>query len=487
MAGCSQYAAAFGYEFYIVAVSADSIDFANVTGGIGPGGFIDPTATVPSTTKIEEGATPDSIMAGTPGTNVVFNGGFNQTVFKTRGITNASLDSDTNTEESISYQEEGRGFDQSVAIGKSWNFTLDGITPAEDATYKTLRLLEKNGVPGQLKCKIARVGPTSTTEAIYGYATITNFTETVEAGGIVSWSIEFKGHGPIAIELDNTNSFIAQGPIRTLAITAGGSNLKDGTYPDIALTGGSGNGLATADFTISSGVASVVQLVNKGNGYELFDELSANLQGSDVTGLINGLSINSQGLGINESQPSGFFENMPITNGSGSGGTVSLTLANGIVTGVSVDDSGSGYVQGDIVTLLNELPGLPNPTYGEALSLSSLTVGNAYENTSYTNIAATGGSGSNLTFDITVSSGQVSLVTINNGGTGYVYGDIVSAYLNPQDQTVPVSEWSVVIETVDDTEILDATEPIFEVSSVFTGEGIHTDPTIRVTSILDSN
>jgi len=487
MAGCSQYAAAFGYEFYIVPVSADSIDFATVAGGIEPGGFIDPTTTVPSTVEIVEGNTPDVILAGTPGTDIVYNGGPSQTVFKARGITNASLDSDTNTESSISYQEEGRGYDQSVAIGKSWNITLDGITPAEDSTYKTLRLLEKNGVPGQLKCKIGRVGPISTTEAIYGYATIINFNESVAAGGIVSWSVELKGHGPIAIDLDNTNTTNTHGPIKALAITAGGSNLKDGTYPDIALTGGSGNGLATADFTVSSGVASVVQLINKGDSYALFDDLSADLQGADVNGLINGLSINSQGFGIDENQASGFYQNIPITNGSGSGGAVSLTLSGGIVTSVSIAATGSGYAQGDIVTTLNELPGLANPTYGEALTLSNLTVGADYENTSYTNVAATGGSGTNLTFDITISSGEVSLVTINNGGTGYTAGDIVSASLNPQDSTIPVTEWSVELDTVDETQTLDAIEPIFEVTSVLTGEGNHTDPTIRVTAILDND
>lgn len=489
MAGCSQYAAAFGYEFYIVPVSAESIDFATIAGGLEPGGFINPAASISNTIKIEEGATPDQILAGSPGANIVYDGltVTTETVFKARGITNAGLESDTGTESTISYQEEGRGFDQSVAVSKNWNIGIDGITPTDDATYKLLRLLEKNGVPGQLKCKVGRVGPNSTTEAIYGFATVVSFSESVAAGGIVSWSIELQGHGPISIDLDNTNTTNTYGPIKTIGISTAGSNLKDGTFPDVALTGGNGDGLATADFTVSSGTVSVVQLVNKGDSYALFDDLGADLQGADVSGIIDGLSINSQGFGIDENQPFEYYQDVPLTGGNGSGGSATITISGGIVTSVSVNSAGNGYSQGDTLTTLNEMPGLPNPLYGEAQTITNLSVGADYEDTSYTNIAATGGSGQNLTFNITTTSGQVSLVTINNNGTGYSVGDTVSAVLNPQDSTVPATEWSVDIETVDDSSTLNATEPIFSVSSVLTGEGIHTDPVIRVTNILDND
>jgi hypothetical protein len=41
--------------------------------------------------------------------------------------------------------------------------------------------------------------------------------------------------------------------------------------------------------------------------------------------------------------------------------------------------------------------------------------------------------------------------------------------------------------TTDTEETLDATEPIFEVTSVMSGEALHTDAVIRVTSIQDNN
>ena len=73
-----------------------------------------------------------------------------------------------------------------------------------DAAYKVVRLLEQGAVDGSLKAKVARVGPTGTTEAVYGYGTLTNFSESVEAGSIVSYSIEIAGYGPYALDLDNT-------------------------------------------------------------------------------------------------------------------------------------------------------------------------------------------------------------------------------------------------------------------------------------------
>ncbi len=489
MAACNQYAAAFGYEFYIVPVSAESVDFATVSGGLEPGGFIDPGSNIPNDIRILEGATPDEILAGNPGVNIVYDGVSvtTETVLRARGISNAGLESDTGTESLVSYQDDGRGFDQSLAVSKNWNININAVTPKGDAAYKTLRLLEKNAVSGQLKCKIGRIGPNSTTESIYGYATVNSFSEQNEAGEVVSWSVNLEGHGPIEIHLDNTNTTNIHGPVKTLAIANTGANLKDGTYPDIALTGGNGNGLATADFTVMNGAVSVVQIVNRGDSYSVFDDLGADLQGADVSGLITGLSINSQGFGIDETQPSAYYLNVPLTNGTGTGGAASITVSGGIVTAVSIYQAGSGYTQGDIITTLSQLQGVANPLYGEVQTLNNLIVGSGYETTTYTNIAATGGSGQNLTFDISMSNGSVSLVTVNNQGTGYSVGDTLTATLNAQDSSIPPTPWSVDVLTIDDAETLEATEPIFEVTSVMSGEASHTDPKIRVTSIQDNN
>lgn len=203
---CSQYAAAFGYEVYLVPVASCGIDLSGVTGGIGTGAgsFINTATVLASSTKIEAGL-PGEILAGDPGENIVFDDNTvpDQTVVKLTGLANAALETDTGTETVQTYDTEARGFDQNVALSKSWTLSLEGMSQFSDAGYKVLRLLEAGAVDGGLKVKIGRIGPTGTSEAVYGYATLTNYSESVEAGTIVSWSIECQGYGPYALDLDN--------------------------------------------------------------------------------------------------------------------------------------------------------------------------------------------------------------------------------------------------------------------------------------------
>jgi hypothetical protein len=208
MASCSQYSAAFGYQVFITPVSACGVDLNSVTGGVGAGGFIDPTALAPATEKIVEGASAAEILLGDPGTNIVYDNDAvtTETVFKLLGLTNAALETDTSSETVTTYDTESKGFDQNVATSKSWSLSLEGVSQFGDSAYKALRLLELNSVAGSLKCKIGRIGPSGTVESVYGYVTLTNFSESVEAGSIVSWSVTATGYGPISIDLDNSAS-----------------------------------------------------------------------------------------------------------------------------------------------------------------------------------------------------------------------------------------------------------------------------------------
>lgn len=71
----------------------------------------------------------------------------------------------------------------------------------------------------------------------------------------------------------------------------------------------------------------------------------------------------------------------------------------------------------------------PTIVQGEIGSLGNLTnVGSSYVPGTYSEVSLTGGSGSDATATITVnSSGNVSVVTLNNGGQFYVVGDVLSA------------------------------------------------------------
>lgn len=191
---------------YLIPVQACGVSLANVTGGIKANGFINPTTTLDSETAINAG-TPGQILSGSGASaaNIVYDGTAvtAETVIKLTGLTNAALETDTGSETVTTYDTDSKGFDQNVAVSKSWSLSLEGLSQFSDAGYKVLRLLEQGAVDGSLKCKIGRVGPTGTTEAVYGYATLTGFSESIEAGSIVSWSVTAEGYGPYALDLDN--------------------------------------------------------------------------------------------------------------------------------------------------------------------------------------------------------------------------------------------------------------------------------------------
>ncbi len=118
------------------------------------------------------------------------------------GLTNASLETDTNAEEVLTYDNENLGFNISIPTSKSWSLSLAGVADFKDAGYQILRLTEQNTVVDNLRVKIVRVGPTGTDETVYGYGTLTGYTESVEAGSIVSWEAGLVGYGPYRIDLD---------------------------------------------------------------------------------------------------------------------------------------------------------------------------------------------------------------------------------------------------------------------------------------------
>ncbi len=69
----------------------------------------------------------------------------------------------------------------------------------------------------------------------------------------------------------------------------------------------------------------------------------------------------------------------------------------------------------------------PSIVQGIVTNLGSLFGGSGYANGIYQDVPMTGGSGSNLTADITVVGNTITAVAIQDGGVGYLVGDIVSA------------------------------------------------------------
>jgi len=74
---------------------------------------------------------------------------------------------------------------------------------------------------------------------------------------------------------------------------------------------------------------------------------------------------------------------------------------------------------------------------GPVLTVDNLLGGTGYANA--TNVATTGGSGTGLTVDIAVAAGVIVAVAINNAGTGYAVGDIITVTGGNNDGTFDVA------------------------------------------------
>ena len=189
--------------------------------------------------------------------------------------------------------------------------------------------------------------------------------------------------------------------ITSLALTNAGTGYTNGTYYAIPLTGGTGSG-ATATITVSGGVVTSVYSVAPGTGYTLGDVLSAtaaNLGGTGsgfsttastgsiasltvVNGIVTAATITTSGTGYTSGDyltcnptaiggtntgaitsfptfnagsgyVSGAYYGVPLTGGTGTGATATITVAGGVVSAVTIVSAGTGYTFGDVLTTAN--------------------------------------------------------------------------------------------------------------------------------------
>ena len=186
--------AAFGYDFYIVPLDSSSVDVTFGDGSVTAATFMD-------TSTLASGAVSYANGIFTVGADTFDMDGTDKPV-RLAGLTQASLETDTGSEDVYTYDDESKGFNQAVATTKSFNLSLAGIADFKDVGYQVLRLTEANTVADSLRVKVLRVGPTGTVETIYGYGTLMGYTESNEVTSIVSWECSITGYGPYQLELD---------------------------------------------------------------------------------------------------------------------------------------------------------------------------------------------------------------------------------------------------------------------------------------------
>lgn len=116
------------------------------------------------------------------------------------GLTNCAPSESEGEETVITYDDEAKSFDTSVATSKSMSWSLEGVTNHSDAAYKLMRIAAKESVREGLMVKYARIGPVGFNETSYGYGRFTGFEESPAAGEIVKYSTTVRAYGPYELE-----------------------------------------------------------------------------------------------------------------------------------------------------------------------------------------------------------------------------------------------------------------------------------------------
>lgn len=191
----ANFSTSFGYNVYIVPLAAADVDLT-FTGVTTPTSFIDTATPVAASAVISYASGVFSVGASA----LAMDG--TDDPFRLYGLTNASLETDTNTEDIITYDDETEGFNVSLPTSKTWSLSLAGVADFKDAGYHVLRLTERNTIADALRVKVLRIGPTGTDEAVFGYGTINGYTESIEAGSIAAWEATIQGYGAYQIAPD---------------------------------------------------------------------------------------------------------------------------------------------------------------------------------------------------------------------------------------------------------------------------------------------
>ena len=230
-------------------------------------------------------------------------------------------------------------------------------------------------------------------------------------------------------------------------ITAAGQNYDAGSYSDITLTGGSGQ-FGTGDITVTGAEGT---LTNGGSGYAPGQFNGVALTGGTGSGLEVSITVDDTEIELTtggSGYADGFYSAIPLTGGTGTGAEIGFSVASGAITAVTLSDPGSGYTNGDVLSVDPAFDGVGSGSNfsvtvttfpGKVTTCTIFTAGSGYTtgdvlavNPSFDGV----GSGSNFAFTLG-NIGFVTAVTINNSGIGYDAGDILS--VNPVDLTQPIS------------------------------------------------
>ena len=166
--------------------------------------------------------------------------------------------------------------------------------------------------------------------------------------------------------------------------------------------------LATATATIASGAVDAVTVSDGGEGYKSATPPTVTFS-APPSGIVSGGTVTTTGVGYSP----GTFN---TTGGTGTGFRITTANSGGIVA-FTIAAGGSGYTQGDVVTV----SGGNNDC--------TITISGVTNNTTATGTA---------TVD---SAGLVTGITVTEAGTGYTSAPTVTIANSPKDVIAEVKSW----------------------------------------------
>lgn len=227
------------------------------------------------------------------------------------------------------------------------------------------------------------------------------------------------------LHVDSMNDYLVTtgAMIATLGTLTGGTLYTDGSYNQIALTGGTGTG-ATAYIVIVGGIVRSVIPQQQGSGYVAGDVLSATLPiGSgfsihvaSVTGATKPYKVERVEKNRISAHLSSAYE----------APNQQFAIYTQYATSLQFYPENIGFAQ--IVYL--QQPAWSKWAYtlnGYIATLTGLVGGSSYTNGTYTNVPLTGGSGNGALATIVVAGNAVTSVTLTNPGKIYLNGNVLSA------------------------------------------------------------